>query len=429
MFGFGGSPFEHFAHAEGMPGGGGGRRGPPPDVDTEEFYTILGLKKDAGEGEIKKAYRKLALKNHPDKGGDPEKFKEITMAYEILSDPEKRRLYDQYGKDGVEQEGGPGQSAEDIFSMFFGGGRRGQGGPRKGDDDRHKLKVGLDDLYNGLTRRLAVSRNRVCIACEGHGGKVGAEKPCEVCHGRGVQVQFRQIGPGMVQQLQNTCSACRGEGKVINDRDKCKGCAGKKTVKERKVLEVNITKGMRNGQKIVFHGEADEAPGMVPGDIIFVVEEKEHATFRRKGADLVMEHKLSLVEALCGFDFSITHMDKRVLRIKSQPGVVTKHDDVFMIDHEGMPTAGNPFLKGRLFILFKVQFPTSLAPEHVAQLERVLPGREFTEFTGEEEETVLERVDLSQFGQAQSHEVGGDAYNSDGEGPGGADQRVQCQNM
>ncbi|CAN0112486.1 unnamed protein product, partial [Discosporangium mesarthrocarpum] len=355
MFGFGGgSPFEHFAHAEGMPGGMGGRRGPPADVDTEELYNILGVSKDATEGEIKKAYRKLALKNHPDKGGDPEQFKEITMAYEILSDPKKRQLYDQYGKDGVEQEDGPGHSAEDIFSMFFGGQRRGPSGPRKGDDDRHKLKVGLEDLYNGKTCRLAVSRNKVCTACEGLGGKAGAAKSCEVCHGRGVQVQFRQIGPGMVQQVQSSCSICRGEGKVINERDKCKVCMGKKTVKERKVLEVNITKGMKNGQKIVFHGEANEAPGIIPGDVIFIVEEKEHPLFRRKGSDLVMEHTLTLVEALCGFDFSITHMDKRTLRVKSTPGQVTKHDDVFMIDHEGMPTVGNPFVKGRLFILFKV---------------------------------------------------------------------------
>ncbi|CAB1120802.1 HSP40 [Ectocarpus sp. CCAP 1310/34] len=431
MFFGGGSPFEHFAGTHGGEGGGGGggRRGPPADVDTTELYQILGIEKDASENEIKKAYRKLALKNHPDKGGDPEVFKEITMAYEVLSDPEKRKVYDKYGKEGVESEGGAGgQSPEDIFSMFFGGGGR-KGGPRKGEDDRHKLKVNLEDLYNGKTCRLAVTRNKVCTVCEGIGGKPGAEKPCDKCQGRGVQVQFRQIGPGMVQQLQSACSSCRGEGKVINERDKCKTCSAKKVVTERKVLEVHITKGMRNGQKITFHGEADEAPGVVPGDIIFIVEEKEHPVFRRKGADLVMEKNLTLVEALCGFDFSITHMDKRTLRVRSHPGQVTKHDDVFMLDGEGMPTIGNPFVKGRLFVIFKVTFPSTLSPEAVDLLQKVLPPAPVTDFDGEEEESMLERVDLSTFGQTHAHEMN-DGSDDDRAGPGGpGGERVQCQNM
>eukprot|EP00752_Nemacystus_decipiens_P016430 g14687.t1 len=427
---FGGSPFEQFAGMHGGDGGGGGGRrgGPPADVDTTELYQILGIEKDATENDIKKAYRKLALKNHPDKGGDPEVFKEITMAYEVLSDPEKRKLYDKYGKDGVDGEGGPGgQTPEDIFSMFFGGGGGGKrGGPRKGEDDRHKLKVALEDLYNGKTCRLAVTRNKICTVCDGVGGKPGAQKVCEKCQGRGVQVQFRQIGPGMVQQLQSACSNCRGEGKVINERDKCKACNAKKVVTERKVLEVHITKGMRNGQKITFHGEADEAPGTVPGDIIFIVEEKEHPVFRRKGADLVIEKNLTLVESLCGFDFSITHMDKRVLRVRSNPGQVTKHDDVFMLDGEGMPTVGNPFVKGRLFVIFKVEFPDTLSPAAVETLEKVLPGRPVTEFNGEEEESMLERVDLSTFGQTHAHEMN-DGSDDERAGPGG--ERVQCQNM
>ncbi|CAM9112162.1 unnamed protein product [Pylaiella littoralis] len=426
---FGGSPFEQFAGMHGGEGpSGGGRRGPPADVDTNELYQILGIEKEATENDIKKAYRKLALKNHPDKGGDPEVFKEITMAYEVLSDPDKRKLYNQYGKEGVESEGGGGgQTPEDIFSMFFGQGGGGKrGGPRKGEDDRHKLKVALEDLYNGKTCRLAVTRNKICTTCEGVGGKPGSQKACEKCQGRGIQVQLRQIGPGMVQQLQSACSSCRGEGKVINERDKCKACSAKKVVTERKVLEVHITKGMRNGSKITFHGEADEAPGVSPGDIIFVVEEKEHPVFRRKGADLVMEKELTLAEALCGFDFSITHMDKRSLRVTSNAGQVTKHDDVFMIDGEGMPTISNPFVKGRLFVIFKVTFPSTLSPAATEVLEKVLPPRPETEYEGDEEEPMLERVDLSTFGQTHSHEMN-DGSDDEQAGPG--QERVQCQNM
>ncbi|CAM9264194.1 unnamed protein product [Chrysoparadoxa australica] len=423
---FGGDPFEQFGG--GMPGMHG-RGGPRGEVDTDEFYNTLGVKKDANESEIKKAYRKLALKNHPDKGGDPEKFKEITLAYEVLSDPEKRKQYDQYGKEGINEEGGPGHSPEDIFSMFFGGGgRRGPSGPRKGEDLVHPLKVSLDDLYNGKTCRLAITRDKVCGACEGRGGKPGAEKPCSGCRGQGVTIQYRQIGPGMVQKIQAACSDCKGEGKTIPSKDKCKECSGKKVVKERKVLEVHITKGMKNGQKITFSGEADEAPGMLPGDVIFVVQEKEHATFKRKGADLLIQRKLTLGESLCGFHFVIEHMDGRILRVSNKPGEVVKPDQIKMIDSEGMPHHGNPYTKGRLFILFKVQFPDTLSESDVKQLSVLLPSPPEPMLSGEEEECMLENVDVSQFGQNDAAHPNG-AYDSDDEGRGGGQRAVQCQNM
>ncbi|CAM9366651.1 unnamed protein product [Phaeothamnion confervicola] len=420
---FGGDPFEHFSH--GMPGGGGRGRPSAAEADTNEFYEVLGVGKDATDSDIKKAYRKLALKNHPDKGGDPEKFKEISMAYEVLSDPEKRKLYDQYGKEGLGEEGGPGHSAEDIFSMFFGGGRRGGGGggPRKGENLVHPLKVSLEDLYNGKTCRLAITHNKLCGTCEGRGGKVGAEKVCETCHGRRVQVQYRQIGPGMVQQMQVACPDCKGEGKTINERDKCKACLGRKVAKERKVLEVNITRGMKNGQKITFHGEADEAPGIIPGDVVFVVQEKEHPVFKRKGADLILEKKLTLTESLCGYDFIVTHMDGRQLRCKSRSGEVTRHDQLRMIDSEGMPHHNNPFVKGRLFVVFKVAFPKQLEPAQVTALEAVLPPRPPVVVTGEEEECTMDDVDVREFGQNDSH---GEGHDDDDEG---GQQRVQCQNM
>ncbi|CAM9231972.1 unnamed protein product [Heterosigma akashiwo] len=428
---FGGDPFEHFAHmgGHGMPGG---MRGPPRGaVNNTEFYETLGVEKDADENTIKKAFRKLALKNHPDKGGDPEKFKKITRAYEVLSDEEKRKTYDQYGEEGLSEDGGggPGRSADDIFSMFFGGGRRGPSGPRKGEDLVHPLKVSLEDLYNGKTAKLAINRDKLCEGCDGRGGKVGAEKTCDTCSGRGVRIQLRQLAPGMVQQLQSTCSACDGEGKTMREKDKCKDCRGSKTVKERKILEVHIEKGMRNNQKITFSGEADEAPGMVPGDVVFVVQEKEHAMFKRKGSDLLMSKKITLVEALCGYEFTVTHLDGRVLKISSKPGEVVKPDELRMVDGEGMPHHGNPFTKGRLFILFKVQFPAnySLEASQVALLEQALGAdRPQVELDGEEEECETEAVDLSQFGSGPR---GGarQAYDSDDEGQGG--QRVQCQNM
>lgn len=428
---FGGDPFEHFAH---MGGGGGGRmpqRRQQAAADTDEYYNLLGVPKDASEADIRKAYRKLALKNHPDKGGDPEKFKEITMAYEVLSDPEKRKLYDQFGKEGLEEGGaGSGASPEDIFSMFFGGGR--QSGPRKGEDLVHPLKASLEDLYNGKTTRLAINRDKMCPSCDGRGGREGAERSCDECQGRGVRIQLRQIGPGMVQQLQSTCAACKGSGRILREEDKCSECKGRKVIKERKVLEVHLEKGMKHNQKIKFTGEADEAPGVVPGDVVFVVQEKEHDVFKRKGSDLVMTMHLTLSEALCGFTRTIKHLDDRTLKIATVPGEVVKPDSVRVVQGEGMPRHGNPFVKGRLFILFKVDFPTShtLDPNALALIRRVLPPAPEVTLTGEEEECSMAEVDPSQPAAGGSDSQGeGRAYDSDDEERGAGGQRVQCQSM
>jgi DnaJ family protein A protein 2 len=314
--------------------------------------------------------------------------------------------------------------------MFFGGGRRRPQGPQKGEDITHPIKASLEDLYNGRTTRLAINRDKLCEECQGRGGKPGAERDCGDCNGRGVRIQLRQIGPGMVQQVQSTCPACKGSCKVMDEKDKCQSCKGKKVYKDRKVLEVNIEKGMKNGQKIKFSGEADEAPNTIPGDVVFVVQEKEHERFKRKGADLVETIELTLTEALCGFTKTITHLDNRVLKIESKAGKVIKPDSVHMINGEGMPYHGNPFTKGRLFIVFKVVFPTSLPIATVNAFKQVLPKANVPMLSGEEEECNFTEVDISQFGK-------GDATTSrsahdeddDEEGGGAGGQRVQCQNM
>lgn len=333
--------------------------------------------------------------------------------------------------DGVEGAGGEHHSAEDIFSMFFGGGGGGGGrggrraGPQKGEDIVHSIKASLEDLYNGKTVRLAISRNKPCTDCEGRGGSVGAEKSCSDCQGRGIRIQIRQIGPGMVQQMQSTCSNCKGAGKVMDEKDKCKSCKGNKVYKDRKVLEVNIEKGMVHGQKIRFAGEADEIPGTLPGDVIIVVQEKEHETFKRKGADLAVDIELSLSEALCGFTRTITHLDNRILKIEVPAGQVTKHDSYKIIPHEGMPHHGNMFTKGGLFVHFTVKFPKNLPERVVAQIKSALPAVQAPQLNGEEEECVLSDVDLSQFGRTTEHMRHASDQDEDEEGMHGA-QRVQC---
>lgn len=259
--------------------------------------------------------------------------------------------------------------------------------------------MSLDDLYNGKTVRLAIARNKSCVDCEGRGGKAGAERSCSDCNGRGVRVQLRSMGPGMVQQIQSQCAPCKGTGRCIDEKDKCKSCKGQKVVKDRKILEVNIEKGMKDKHKIKFSGEADEMPGTIPGDVIIVVQEKEHDVFTRKGADLVKKIPLQLSEALCGFTKTITHLDGRVLKIESPEGQIISNDAVRLIQGEGMPYHGNPFTKGRLFIHFTVEFPKTLPLNVVSAIKGVLPRPAQPMVTGEEEECKMTEVDISQFGQ------------------------------
>jgi len=286
----------------GMGGKGGGRG---KDVDTNKFYQLLEVDKSASEPEIKKAYRKLAVKHHPDKGGDPEKFKEITRAYEVLSDSEKRAKYDKYGEEGLE-DGGGGGDPSDIFEAFFGGGGRRGGGQRrrqKTKDVVQPLKVTLEQMYNGATKKMAITRQVI--------DKKRGVQECKHCDGRGVKVEVIRMGP-MIQQMQSQCGACGGNGKSFQ------------TKQEREVLEVHIQKGSPDNHKITFREMADEHPDADAGDAVFVLKQQEHAIFKRKGADLFIEKTISLVEALCGFSLEVTHLDGRKLIIKTSPGEIIK---------------------------------------------------------------------------------------------------------
>ncbi len=201
---------------------------------------------------------------NPDNREEAEaKFKEVSKAYEILSDSQKRSVYDEGGEEALEGGGGGGEPM-DIFDLFggaFGGGgeRKGQRGPRKGDNVNFPLKVTLEDLYSGTSKKLRLTKNVICTSCKGKGGKSGADATCKGCKGHGVRLVVRQLGPGMIQQMQTQCTECKGSGSSIPEKDKCKTCKGEKTVKEKKTLEVFIEKGMKQGEKIPFAGEADEA--------------------------------------------------------------------------------------------------------------------------------------------------------------------------
>ncbi|KAG0304480.1 hypothetical protein BGZ98_005472 [Dissophora globulifera] len=338
----------------------------------------------------------LAKQYHPDKNPDHgDRFKEISHAYETLSDPESREMYDRYGEDGPGGGGGGfgggGMTQEEMFAQMFGGGFFGgmeddgpRGGgrrsrPRRGEDIMHSLNVSLEDLYNGKTTKLSLEKNVVCTLCHGKGGKTGAVKKCTTCEGRGVKLVVRQVGPGMMQQMQVTCPTCDGDGETLRDKDKCKKCKGAKVVNEKKVMEIFIEKGMRDGEKIPMKGEADQLPGVETGDVILVLKQKPNAVFERKGADLSCKITIPLVEALCGFSkVLVTHLDGRGIHVEQPAGKVIRPGQVMKIVGEGMPHFKRPIDKGDLYITFEVEFPKDgwiKTGGDAKTLEALLPGR------------------------------------------------------
>ncbi|OXU30508.1 hypothetical protein TSAR_011545 [Trichomalopsis sarcophagae] len=392
-------------------------------VKETTFYDILGVKPGCSQEDLKKAYRKLALKYHPDKNpNEGERFKQISQAYEVLSNPEKKKIYDQGGEQAL-KEGGMGgggfSSPMDMFEMIFGMRGNDSRRRRKGQDVIHQLSVSLEELYKGAVRKLALQKNVICDKCEGIGGKKDAVEKCSTCQGTGYQVQIQQLAPGMVQQFRSQCGDCRGQGERIRPKDRCKQCNGKKTIRDRKILEVFVDKGMVDGQKIVFTDEGDQEPDREPGDIVILLDEKQHDVFRRSGNDLIMRMNLELVEALCGFQKVIQTLDQRDLVVTSLPGQVVKHGDLKCIPGEGMPVWKDPFNKGRLIIQFVVNFPASIDPTIIPTLEQCLPPREEVMIPDGAEECNLVDLDPEQESRRRDTRQ---AYEEDEGGP----SRVQC---
>ncbi|CEM28628.1 unnamed protein product [Vitrella brassicaformis CCMP3155] len=323
-----------------------------------DFYKILGVKKESSASEIKKAYRKLSMKYHPDKNPEKEaskKFAEIAEAYEILSDDEKRSIYDNHGEEGLKQQHQESHMDPfDIFSAFgFGGGRRrkGRGEKEKTPNLDMKLRVTLEQLYFGELFHVTYRRQVLCVNVD----------ECTVdrrdCQGAGLRVVTQQMGPGFIVQNQMQDDSCVGPGKAW--KKKCKACPKGQTEEEPVLLTAYVEAGMTSGDTITFEGVADHKVGYEPGDLNFVVTETQHDRFVRRGNDLLTTVEIPLLDALVGFETQFRHLDGKDFPLKKDD--VTDHGETMTVKGKGMPVRGGKEGSfGDLLITFHIKFPDKL---------------------------------------------------------------------
>ena len=362
---------------------------PRGNSNDTKLYDLLGVDKSIDDNSLKKAYRKLAMKWHPDKNpGNQEaekKFKEISAAYDILSDSEKRKTYDQFGLDavkGMSQGGGGGPNPFDMFGNIFGGGSPFGGGGRqmrtKSRDRVEKIDVGLEDFYNCTPINISLKKQSICNLCNGTGGITpNSVIQCSHCNGKGKIFRVVQIGPGMISQSESVCPKCNGRGKIIKPGEECKRCNGKRVIIENKQFEVNIERGMKNGEKIVIKGETNAVPDVdEQGDLVFIVNEINRNKLKRDGNNLVLEKTISLIDAMCGSRFTIKHFDGRDLLVKSDK--VIQPDSKMKLSNEGMPLRDGSH--GDMIIHFKVKLPDNLSVERKTYLKKLLPKKKDKEY-------------------------------------------------
>jgi molecular chaperone DnaJ len=349
-----------------------------------DYYEVLNITRAASDQEIKSAYRRLAVKYHPDKNpGDAEaeeKFKEAAEAYQVLSDPEQRRRYDRFGHAGVSSGAGatwgaPGFGGiEDILGDLFGfgdvfgtGGGRGAGGARRsaaqrGADLRYDLEISLEEAAAGMTASLRIPRLEVCDKCQGSGAEEGTQpETCSTCNGAG-QVRYQQ---GFFS-VARTCSTCRGTGRII--KTPCQNCKGTGRVEREKMMEIKIPAGVETGSRLRIAGEGEAGTqGGPTGDLYVVIHVKEHERFERQGSNLYSSVPITFAQAALGAEISVQTLDKQQT-LKIPPG--TQTGTVFRLKNHGVPVLGGRG-RGDLFVSVTVVTPTTLTREQRRLLEQL----------------------------------------------------------
>ena len=359
-----------------------------------DYYEVLGVNKNATDEELKKAYRKLAKKYHPDANPDNKKeaeakFKEVNEAYETLSDPQKRRMYDQFGPDGPQGFGGSGGQGPfgqggyysytssgfngfddfgdlgDIFSSFFGGGfggrssSRRQNGPRKGADLNATIDITFEQSFSGVEKEIAITRNEECSTCHGTGAKPGTSvTKCTVCNGTG---QVKQVQNTILGQMQTTrtCSACHGTGEII--KEPCPECSGRGKVRKQPRIKIKIPAGIDNEQTVVLRGEGEPGEkGGPKGDLYITVRIKKHSIFTRKGNNVLCDIPISITQATLGGEIEVPMVDGTKEKYKISEG--TQTGTKFTIRNKGFKSINSNSTGDFIFTVI-VQTPKRLSKE------------------------------------------------------------------
>ncbi|NDK55115.1 molecular chaperone DnaJ [Pontibacter fetidus] len=373
-----------------------------------DYYEVLEVSKSASQEEIKKAYRKLAIKYHPDKNPDDhtaeDKFKEAAEAYEVLSDQQKRQRYDQFGHQGMNGGfGGGGMNMEDIFSQFgdifgggspfesfFGGGGGRSGGgrrQRKGSNLRIKLKLNLEEIANGVEKKIKVKRYVACSTCGGNGAKNGTEmQTCNSCQGSG---QVRKVVNTMLGQMVSTatCPTCNGEGRIVTKN--CDLCHGSGRELQEEVITINVPAGVMDGMQLSMGGKGNVPErGGVPGDLLIQIEEEAHPTLKRDGNNVIFDQYISFMDAALGADIEVPTIGGKV-KINIKPG--TQSGEIFRLRGKGIKDI-NGYGKGDQLIHINVWTPKHLSSEERATLERLRDSDNFAPHPGKNDKGFFEKV-------------------------------------
>jgi len=360
-------------------------------MSKRDYYEILEINKNADETEIKKAYRKMAIKHHPDKNpGDKEaeeKFKEAAEAYEVLRDPQKRERYDRYGHAGVRGSSGSdfGMSMDDIFSNFgdiFGGAFGGFGGGfgssnrrrhvNRGSNLRVKVKLTLDEIANGVEKKLKVSKYVKCSSCSGTGARNGSSyNTCSTCRGTGQVTRVTSTFLGQMQTT-STCPHCGGEGQTITA--KCTTCAGDGIIKGEEIITINVPAGVADGMQLSVSGKGNAgARGGINGDLIILIEEIEHEDLLRDGNNLIYDKFITFSDAALGCSIDVPTLDGKA-RIKIEPG--TQSGKMLRLKGKGLPSIES-YGRGDLLVNINVWVPQNLSREERTILEKLAASPNF----------------------------------------------------
>ncbi len=347
-----------------------------------DYYVVLGVSRTATQEEIKKAYRKQALKYHPDKNpGDPEaeeKFKEAAEAYEVLSDPEKRARYDQFGHAGVSGSssgfGSGGMDIEDIFEHFgdifggfgFGFGSGGGRSRSKGSNIRVKVQLTLEEIAHGVKKKIKVRKDVACEACGGTGARNGtAYHTCPTCHGHGQVTRIANTFLGRMQTT-TTCPTCHGQGRIISE--KCPVCHGEGVVKGEEIIEINIPAGVEDGMQLSLNSRGNAARrGGLKGDLIVLIEEIKHPELIRDGQNLIYPLYITVPQAALGTQVEVPTVDGKI-KVKIDPG--TQPGKILRIRGKGLPDI-HGYGRGDLLIYVNVWIPKDLSREERRILEKL----------------------------------------------------------